>query len=220
MLDTILSFMAPHRCYSCLVVGASLCKSCIYNITCETISSCFYCGAPSMNGVCPTCRTQSPFSHFYLVGERRDELKRLLDDFKFNRALGLHRALTVLLDITLPALPPGTIVVSLPTISRHRRIRGYDQTEVIAKQLARRRGLRQRSVLKRKTNTIQRGASASVRQEQAKRAYRCDTSLDPTLPYLLIDDIVTTGASMKAAATCLQQAGATTIIAAAVARQT
>ena len=219
MLDSLVSLIAPHHCYMCRVAGPALCVHCIYNIKNEASLGCFYCNVPSLTGVCPRCISRSPFSHFFVVGQRQDELKQLLDDYKFNRAYALHQALATLLDAILPFLPLNTVIIPLPTISRHQRIRGYDHTNLLARTVAQRRGLVKCTLLKRKTNSVQRGASAKQRHEQAQRAYYCDTLLNPATPYLLIDDIVTTGATMRAAAGCLKAAGAQTIMAAAIARQ-
>jgi len=153
------------------------------------------------------------------VGERHHELKTLLDDYKFNRAYALHRALAELLHTRLPRLPEDTVVVPLPTVARHKRIRGYDHIGLIAKTLASKRGLANQAVLGRRTNSVQLGANSQQRRRQADQAYCCNGKLDPAVPYLLVDDIVTTGATMRAAARCLKAAGAKIILIGAIARQ-
>jgi predicted amidophosphoribosyltransferase len=111
-------------------------------------------------------------------------------------------------------------VVPVPTISPHIRERGYDHTLLIARHVARRRKLRLTPLLARQTNTMQRGASKSVRQKQAAQAFMLNGLVDPTLTYLLLDDIVTTGATLDAAAKMLKAAGAKHVWVAAVAYQT
>jgi predicted amidophosphoribosyltransferase len=90
---------------------------------------------------------------------------------------------------------------------------------LIAKQLGRQRRLPVRSHLERATTTKQRSASRSLRITQAKAAFQARGSLDPELIYLLLDDVVTTGATMKYAAKTLQAAGAQNIWVAAISRQ-
>lgn len=219
MFDRLVSFISPHRCYSCDINGAILCQSCIYNIVSDTPNRCFGCRLPATDGVCLACRPSLPFAATYSIGERKDELEQLLDDFKFNRAYRIYLSLANLLDQSLPYLPDTTVVVPIPTIAKHVRIRGYDHTNLIARAVARRRGLTKAKLLRRKTNSVQLGATARQRSQQADRAYECRDLLSRDVPYLLIDDIATTGATLVAAAKCLQKAGATTIIAAVVARQ-
>ncbi len=219
MFDQLVSFIAPHRCYSCDANGVILCQSCIYNIVSDAQNRCFGCRLPANAGICQACAPRLPFSAAYSIGERKDELERLLNDFKFKRAYRVYASLAHLLDQSLPFLPDTTVVVPIPTIAKHIRIRGYDHTHLIARAFASQRGLAVAKVLRRKTNSVQLGANARQRREQADQAYECRLALSGDMPYLLIDDIATTGATLVAAATCLQQAGAQTIIAAVVARQ-
>jgi ComF family protein len=165
------------------------------------------------------CAPSLPFSYFYMTGERKDELERLLNDFKFNRAYHAHTTLGQLFNASLPELPLKTIVVPIPTIARHRRIRGYDHTDLIAEVFSRLRKLKKERLLRRKTNSVQLGANAKTRRQQAQLAYECPHQLNPDIPYLLLDDIATTGSTLVAAAQCLKKAGAKTIIAAVIARQ-
>lgn len=71
----------------------------------------------------------------------------------------------------------------------------------------------------RRTSTKQRGASRRERIAQAKQAFRLISTIEPDRPYLIVDDIVTTGSTLKYAAQLLRDAGATEIWVAVVARQ-
>lgn len=90
---------------------------------------------------------------------------------------------------------------------------------LITKQLAKQRQAAYAPVLGRLTKTKQRDANKSLRLQQAKAAFACSTQLDPDAIYLLVDDVVTTGATMKYAAKALQAAGARTIWVASISRQ-
>ncbi len=183
------------------------------------ISSCFGCRLPSLSGICKPCASRLPFESYYCIGERTDEIECLLDDFKFNRCKRIYKTFGQLLHQSLPALPPDTVVVPVATIPKHIRVRGYDHTDLIARDLARRRTLKKVRLLRRKTNTVQLGANARLRRTQAEAAYSCAYQLSSDVPYLLVDDIATTGATLVAAARCLRRAGAQTIMAAVIARQ-
>ncbi len=191
----------------------------MYDITFDASSSCFSCGVPSLHGVCPACRPRFAFSNAWVVAERRDQMKRLLEDYKFERVYAAHQAFADLLNARLPLLPAETVVVPIPTIPRHVRQRGYDHAALIARTFARRRRLRYQPILKRKTNTVQVGANRATRRRQAEEAFICRTNLSSDTPYLIIDDIITTGATLQAAATCLQKAGASQVMVAAIAQQ-
>lgn len=219
MIDTVLAFLAPHHCCSCCKVGSLLCSNCKYDIVSDQISICAVCKTPAgENGICRNCRPQ--FDRAWTVAARTGPLENLIDLYKFERARAGYRALGDLLLARLPELPASTVVVPVPTISPHIRERGYDHTLLIARHVARRRKLRLTPLLARQTNTMQRGASKSVRQKQAAQAFMLNGLVDPTLTYLLLDDIVTTGATLDAAAKMLKAAGAKHVWVAAVAYQT
>ena len=73
--------------------------------------------------------------------------------------------------------------------------------------------------LQRCTSTVQRGASRSERINQARLAFRGAENTNGDVPYLLVDDIVTTGATLYFAAKTLKSAGANTVWVATIARQ-
>lgn len=218
MIDALLSPFAPHLCCGCGTIGRLLCDNCKYNITSEVYSGCVGCGrlAGSKN-VCNACRVSYPVG--WCVGERSGVLQRLIGDFKFQRMYAAYRPLADLLLQTVGQLPEGTVVVPIPTVASHIRQRGYDHTAVIAKRFALRRKLRMMPYLQRRTNTKQRDANFQTRQRQAKEAFMVRGTLDPSVPYLIIDDVVTTGATIRYAAAALRQAGAQTIFVAVIARQ-
>ncbi len=218
MIDKILQSIAPHHCYSCQKIGDVLCDSCIYNIANDVQNTCIECRSPALSGVCGSCKL--PFSKTWVIGAREDELARVIGDFKWARLYSAHESLSKLLDTSLPVLPASTVIIPIPTISHHKRIRGYDHADLMAGGFASARNLTKQKLLKRKSNTIQHKAADKVeRQQQAEGAFYCDVDLDPTVPYLLIDDIVTTGSTIKAATRVLKRAGANEVWVAAIARQ-
>ena len=219
MIDKLLSFVAPHHCCGCGKVGEPLCGNCKYHITSEQENACIVCLRPcGPNGICNTCNV--PYDRAWVVGPRQDTLQRLIGLYKFQRMHSAYRNLGDLLLSTVPDLPSNVVVVPVPTVASHIRERGYDHTHLIAKYFAKRRGLEFSRVLARATHTKQRQASASTREAQAKLAFKVDDQIKSDIPYLLIDDIMTTGATLKYAAKILKQAGASQVWVAIVARQT
>ncbi len=217
MFDLLLSIAAPHLCYGCGKNGALLCTNCKYNISLEKFSACLSCGRPAgVGGICRQC--QVPYSRAWCVGKREQEIEQLIDVFKFERTQAARRPLAALLDGALPVLPPDIVIVPIPTISAHVRRRGYDHALLLAREFANRRKVSCRAVLERATTTVQQGANRRTRFTQAKGAFRVRRDLPP-ITYLLIDDIVTTGATLHYGAQTLLDAGAAEVWVAAVAHQ-
>lgn len=218
MIDILLSRIAPHLCCGCGKTGTLLCDDCKYDIISETSSLCVSCGiGTNSKGICQRCDVK--YSRAWCVGERSGVLQRLIGDFKFQNMHAAHKPLSLLLLETLDQLPPNTTVVPIPTVPSHIRERGYDHTLLLARQVASRRHIRLQQVLIRNNSTKQRGATRSQRIAQAKSAFKVTGKIDASVPYLLLDDVVTTGATIKYAAEALHQAGATEIWVAVIARQ-
>ena len=90
---------------------------------------------------------------------------------------------------------------------------------LLSRRLARLRRLKARPLLLRAKNTVQVGANAATRIKHASSAYQLNPKypITPNVTYLLIDDVWTTGATIKAATKLLQSSGAKNIIVALLA---
>jgi ComF family protein len=199
-------------------MGTLLCDNCKYNITSEYVVACIACGGPTgASGVCQSCKL--PYSRAWCVGDRVDELRRLIDGYKFHYERSAYHPLTSLLLECVDQLPGNAIIIPVPTVASHIRQRGYDHMRLIAREFARQRGLTYKPLVQRVTATTQRGASRSVRITQAKQAFKVSQKLSKTTPYVLIDDVITTGSTIAYAAKSLQEAGADTVWVAVIARQ-
>jgi len=114
-------------------------------------------------------------------------------------------------------LPPGTVVTYAPTAAKRVRVRGYDQSKLIARQLAKELGLPFRPLLMRTGNTRQLGANKQQRKKQVEDVFSVRPTVAPHACVILVDDVITTGATMEASAATLKRAGAERVIGAAFA---
>jgi ComF family protein len=179
---------------------------------------CIVCNRPTgLMWLCNTCH--APYERVWVVGERDGILQRLVGLYKFERTQSAYKVLGDLLLETLPDLPANTIIVPVPTVSNHIRERGYDHMLLIARYIAKARGLSCEQLVNRKTNTKQRQATAKQRDTQAKQAFAVRGEINQDRSYLLIDDVVTTGATIKYASRALRDAGAKHVWLAIIARQ-
>ncbi|HPF31105.1 MAG TPA: phosphoribosyltransferase family protein [Candidatus Saccharibacteria bacterium] len=218
MFDKPLSIIAPHYCCGCDEIGCLLCSNCKYNIINEPEMFCIVCGRPTgtMN-LCNSCRV--PYERVWLVGKREGILQRLVGSYKFERVIEAHEVLGDLLLEVLPELPPDTLIVPVPTTSGRIRERGYDHMLLITRYIAKKRGLVCKQLLLRKNDSKQRQASANIREIQAKQAFYVEAEINADTPILLVDDVVTTGSTIKYASKALKKAGAIHVWVAVIARQ-
>lgn len=105
---------------------------------------------------------------------------------------------------------PVDIVTWAPTTAEHRRRRGFDHGEVLARAVARRIGRPVRSLLTRGPGPPQTGRDARHRRASPP-AFTCRSPVPPGTRVLVVDDIVTTGATLRAATAALRAAGATAL---------
>ena len=113
------------------------------------------------------------------------------------------------------------IITWIPLSRRRLRKRGYDQAELLARLIAKRQGFHCVRLLKKLRNNPPQSGTGSPEKRRANvnGIYSCikpDLVKEKTI--LLIDDIVTTGATLSEAAGVLKKAGAAAVYCAAVAR--
>lgn len=218
MLDSLISLIAPHLCFSCGALGSNLCDYCKYDIENEYFAGCISCGKlANKNGICANC--DLPYSRAWCVGERAGVLSQLVDSFKFHNNYAAHKDLAALLSDCIGILPSNAVIVPLPTVASHVRARGYDHTLLLARALARRQKVSLSQSLRRANNTTQRGGDKTMRQIQAEQAFIVKGQIDGERPYIIVDDITTTGASLYHSASLLRRAGVKTVWVAVIARQ-
>ena len=188
-------------------------------------SKCAFCRrlVPDGRMLCPDCEKHLPFapevyqiqqfthlalcvSPLYYTGDVKQSLRR----YKFHGAAAYCGIYGELMSACLDRHGIVADCVTWVPLSRRRlRRRGYDQARLLAEEVARRQGLDCRRLLvKQKHNPAQSGAGGPAeRVRNVRGVYRADG--DATgLRILLVDDIVTTGATLSEAAGVLMAAGA------------
>lgn len=144
-------------------------------------------------------------------------VRRLISDFKFERVKAAGQVLGSLLADSTPKLPSDVTVVPVPTVAQHIRQRGYDHCALIARSFAKQKGAQYAEILSRETSTTQRGAGRRDRLAQAKRAFVVKCPVKGTV--VLVDDVFTTGATLRYAAEKAREAGASDVWIAIISRE-
>ncbi len=115
-------------------------------------------------------------------------------------------------------LAAGALLVPVPTTQARRRSRGFDQAELLARAVAAETGLTCAGALARRSGGVQHGRSRSERL-LARERFRCSARMPLAgRTVVLIDDVVTTGATLADCGSALREAGATLTTALVVAR--
>lgn len=162
-------------------------------------------------------------------GEYRGALEHLLRALKFKRHDFLGDALSSLLEETLRARGDLAFdaIVGVPMPRARERRRGYNQAELLGRALSRRLGIRcDMTLLARSSDGVrlrrgERAAQSTLpkhsRAGNVRGAFAASALVKGT-SILLVDDICTTGETIRACASALRDAGAARVCAIAVAK--
>jgi predicted amidophosphoribosyltransferase len=205
MIDTLLSLVIPHLCISCGQIGAILCAKCKYDIISDIKRN--------------KLMSSGIFDISWYVGDRKTVLQRLIGSYKFNGVRAAVYPLASMLSDTAPLLPYNAIVTWIPTLPRHVRERGYDHMKQLARVFAKVNGLEAHLVLERQKQFVQHRSDRKTRLSQVKDAFAVHGEIDPERPYVLLDDILTTGSTLREATKTLKASGVTLVYVGVIARQ-
>jgi len=162
-------------------------------------------------GRCALCRRGvRGFDAAYSFGFYQAELRQLIHLFKYSRVRTLAGPLGKLLAIALPREQAFDVIIPMPLYWRKRWQRGFNQSELLAREIGRRTHLPVKNALRRVRNTTaQAGLTSAKRRLNVSGAFRAKkSSAIDGRRVLLIDDVMTTGATAASCARALQRAGA------------
>lgn len=177
---------------------------------------CLSCRTPFLNsfpldeqGICRLCRGGlRGFDAAYCYGAYEGVLRQLVHLFKYAGMRPLAKPLGGFLASALPRDRVFDLIVPMPLHWLRRWRRGFNQSGLLARELARRTGLPVRNAVRRRRNTApQAGLSHARRRENVGGAFRCKDSV-AGMRVLLVDDVFTTGATASACSHALKRGGA------------
>ena len=212
-----LDVVFPRSCAGCGAGSWPFCGSCAAALVALEPPWCRRCGRPAERDVpscpdCPPVSIRAARSAFLFGGPARRAIHRL----KFSGWRSVADALAAAVEATGP--PPADVVTWVPLAQSRLASRGFDQSRAIASALARRVDLPAVPLIRRSADTApQARRSGADRRLALAGAFR--HSGRPVPPWvLLVDDVLTTGATADACARVLQRAGAREVNVATAAR--
>lgn len=179
--------------------------------------------APSEAALCGPCRQgETGFDRLRSFGAYDNELRQMIVLMKYSGVRSLARPLGDWLAVAVaenPALGEADTIVPVPLHPRRRRARGFNQAELIARELARwlRKPVQTGWLARVKDTPSQTGLTPAQRIENVRGAFAARDKVDKAR-ILLVDDVCTTGATLAACARTLKRAGAESVQAVTVAR--
>lgn len=168
------------------------------------------------NGLCLLCAGgMRGFDRAYSYGSYEGPLRKLIHLFKYSGIKPLGKRLAALLCRALPdeEVEGFDAVVPMPLHWRRRWRRGFNQSELLARLVAKERRVRVLKAVRRiRATAVQAGLTNSHRRKNVDGAFRVFRKAQVAgKRILLIDDVITTGATATACASALKRAGARSV---------
>ena len=213
----LLDLLLPPSCAGCGRYGASLCGACRTSLRPASQEADRFTAADP--GIVLGDALQLGFAAFAYEGALRRALQRL----KYGGAARLAEPLALACQdefARLLALAGRAPLVPVPVHTSRLRQRGYNQAALLARSLGRRHDLRVLDLLVRSRHTTeQHRLNRAGRLRNLQRAFALRGSVRPPPVVILVDDILTTSATLEACAAVLRAAGAYRVIGFALARE-
>lgn len=210
---TGLDWLYPPNCGGCGKRGFKWCPDCQSNVKLLEDNLCPCCGQSSFNGsICYNCRQHPPVyraarSWAVFEGPVQQALHRL----KYDRDVGLGDSLAqFMIDLFNKLDWPVDIVAPVPLSSTRMKERGYNQASFLAKPLALSLGLQYKpdAIQKVRNTRSQVELTAAERRENVKGAFLAKKEIVKDCSILIVDDVMTSGATLNSCANALLDAHA------------
>lgn len=233
MLRALTSLFYPPVCTICSASvrpGEYLCEECDGKVTrivapfCQTCSEPFS-GAITGPFVCANCAHRTLYFESAVAAFRsRGIVRRVVHDFKYGQQIYLRHLVGRWLEAALEddrlRGRSFDLLVPVPLHPARQRERGFNQATALAEWISARRGIPCRKALERvRYTTTQTAFDRAERMENLHDAFRLRKKMNVReLRVLLIDDVLTTGATLSECARVLKKEGASVVHAATAAR--
>jgi len=223
-----LDLLFPKRCVDCGKEGNFVCFECAGKIEPIKTATCAECGKISKLGrFCPSCKTKRSYHLNGLTVAARYDVgptKEMIHHFKYSGFTDLAIPLTEMIYQALCGNLPvknDLVVVPVPLHKNRESTRGFNQAELIAKELSKRLKVHGACAIARiKDTETQVNLTRELRIQNLAGAFSCtDREFVKGKNILLVDDVATTLTTLNECAKVLKDAGARKIWGAVVARR-
>ena len=231
----ILDLFFPKRCVNCKKVGDYICPDCFSRLSFDTEDICPECSRPAISGIThPKCKKKYSLEGTFTAVVFNKTAKKLLYQFKYRPYLtDLKVTLTDLMHESLiqneefervySGQGNRLLIVPVPLYKAKQRMRGYNQAEILGREMAGKLGLPMTNALLRMRDTrSQVGLDKTERRENLREAFGLKDGLNEEIrdkSVCLIDDVLTTGATLSEAGKALRRAGAEKVWGIALAKE-
>ncbi len=214
---TALDLLFPLRCIECGKEGSLICPACRKGLPWILPPVCPFCGVDKpLDTPCTSCPAFRPViegvrAPFRFEATIRSAVHRL----KYRNLRAIAAPLAAMMADYLGDNPlPYDIIIPVPLHNKRLRERGYNQSELLAKEIGKSTGVQvEAGCLTRHRHTPAQAMTKSIQERHSNLAgaFICKNESARGKRVLLIDDVATSGATLDACAKALKSAGAVSV---------
>jgi len=205
----------PKFCLGCGFIGVYICSNCQKKLKRINKDQCLYCGKASFNGrTHPGCVRSRGIDGFISLFYYDNLLKKIIKNIKYRGVYGALKELLTLIDYeTINKIKKTPIknpmLQSIPLHPKREKERGFNQVDLIVELLGRTIGWPIGDFITRQKPTAPQ-AQINKKQDRQKNMSGAFSTKKPIMrhDFLLVDDVLTSGSTIKEAAKTLKNAGA------------
>ncbi len=223
-------FFGERRCLAChmpfiptVCADDFICTTCALQIEVKHDFTCTLCGHPLHQAPNPTCcisciENPPPWDSLSYYGVYNKLLKAIIVKYKFSADFTLLPVLSMFLYKACQNLPSCQIILPMPRHNKRLISQGFNHVLELCRPLERKLGTPLNyNVLTRTRNTApQSSLSAKLRESNPRNSFKSVPIIHDNV--LLIDDVLTTGSTLRHASLALREQGAKKIHIAVIAR--
>ncbi len=224
------NLLFPKFCLGCGYLGSYICKKCQKNLYFVTNDKCVYCGRASLYGFThPGCRRKNGLDGAMSIFYYNNLMKAVIKSIKYRFALEVWKEFCLVIKPevlgkvgvfkTLKQVSPT--LEPIPLHPTRLRLRGFNQAKIIAEFFSQFLPFSLSSHLVRVKNTFPQARleKPGDRFSNVRRAFRVNSSSRVKLNnVILVDDVVTSGSTLKEATRVLKESGAEGVFALTIAQ--
>ena len=215
-MDFIFDMIFPNTCIGCGCTGTLLCSACASQLQ-RANQTCPVCGHASADGAAHAGCTEyavkmhAPVQIFSAFNFHDPIVQAAVHDLKYHCVRGYAKVFAGLIVGELKSsLPNSAVVTPVPIHRRKLAERGFNQSDLIAQEIAMLSGLTYKPLLTKARHTkSQTAVTGTERREQLRGTFTASSASG--LHIVLVDDVCTTSSTLRECAKILYESGASTV---------
>ncbi|MCK4358881.1 MAG: ComF family protein [Candidatus Cloacimonetes bacterium] len=227
-LSQLLDLFFPNVCIVCkekLTNNHCICQKCLNELVLLDIKKCFFCGEnPAQNGLCENCKKELHFDGLVSAYKFDNIIQLLIHNLKYNEYMKIGKHLGELLANRLSKyefISDIDFIIPVPLHKVKERERGFNQSYLISKEISNilKIPLGKNIIKRSKYTKTQTKLTKEEREKNVGDAFEIKyPELVKEKIFLIVDDVITTGSTMKSIALLLKGIGARKFYAASISR--